>query len=113
MRNRQMDENDDYVFGQRSRFLVNSPDAVRQAILTRMRLWAEEWFLDLKEGLPVKKILGYNTGLTRDFAVQRRILLTQGVKRILSYNSTVEGRSFRVSANVDTIYGPIDLNEVF
>ncbi|MNK60458.1 hypothetical protein D3C87_795920 [compost metagenome] len=114
MRNRAMDAEDDYVFGPGSRFLVNSPQAVAQAVLTRMRLWTNEWFLNEREGLDVPRILGNRTALTRDWAVQRRILGTPGVKAILSYTSTVEvnGRSFRVSANIDTIYGQVTLDEV-
>lgn len=112
MRYRALDADGDYAFAGTSRFLINTPETVAQAVLTRLRLWTEEWFLDRREGLPVKKILGYGTALTRDWAVQRRILGTTGVTRIVSYASTVEGRTFRVSANIDTIYGPAALDEV-
>lgn len=114
MRYRQMDANDDYVFGAAARFLVNTPATVAQAVLTRMRLWAKEWFLDAREGLAVDQILGTGTALTRDWAVQRRILGTPGVKRIVTYSSTVDqGRNFRVAATLDTVYGRVDINEVF
>lgn len=112
MRYREMDPDGDYVFRGNSPFLVNSPQAVAQAVLTRMRLWVGEWFLDSREGLATPEILGRYTALTRDLAVQRRIVTTPGVRALLAYNSTVDGRSFRVSARIDTVYGPATLDEV-
>lgn len=112
MRYRAMDADGDYVFAGNSRFLINSPAAVAQAILTRLKLFTEEWFLDNRIGLDKKLILGYRTALTRDIAIKRRILDTQGVVRLTKYYSTVEVRDFRVVATVDTIYGPATINEV-
>jgi len=114
MRYRELDPNGDYVFMGNSPFLVNSPATVAQAVLTRLRLFTEEWFLDNRIGLNKKMILGYRTALTRDLAVKRRILETQGVTRLTKYYSTVDVRDFRVVATIDTIYGPatIDTNEV-
>lgn len=106
MRYRKMDANGDYVFMGNSPFLVNSPEAVAQAVLTRLKLFTGEWFVDLREGLNKRLILGYRTALTRDLAVKRRILGTQGVTRLTKYYSTVEVRNFRVVATIDTIYGP-------
>lgn len=114
MRYRQMDAAGDYVFGQSSIFLVDSPETVAQAIRTRLRLFVDEWFLDKREGLDRGNILGYGTQDTRDYEVQQRILGTQGVLRIASYSSaTGAGRSFSVAATVDTIYGTINITEVF
>jgi hypothetical protein len=110
-----MDANGDYQFFGNSRFLINSPATVAQAVLTRLRLFTDEWFLDTREGLNLQRILGNRTALTRDIAVKTRILETPGVTRLTKYYSTVEVRNFRVVAAIDTIYGPttINLDKVF
>lgn len=110
MRYRMEDPTGDYIFGTSAPFLVNTPAAVGQAVLTRLKLYAREWFLDQREGLDLNLIFGYGTQATRDHEVQRRIIETIGVKRILTYNSRVNGRVFSVAAEVDTIYGPITIS---
>lgn len=113
MRYRQMTADGDYQFAGSTKFLINTPDAVRQAVETRLRLYAGEWFLDLREGLDRSRIEGYGTQATRDPEVRARILGTPGVRSLLSYFSSVdERRGFAVSARIDTIYGPADINEV-
>ena len=112
MRYRAMDANGDYVFAGASPFLVNTPNTVAQAIRTRMALFTGEWFLDQREGLNKMNILGYGTSPTRDREVQRRILGTPGVQKIINYASSVNGRAFRVDAIVQTIYGTVTLSEI-
>lgn len=113
MRYRALDENGDYSFGNGSaNFLVDSPDAVAQLVLTRLKLWTGEWFLDTTEGTPYKtQVLGKGTNATRDIAIQERILDTQGVKGIVDYASIVDPstRAFTVAATIDTIYGQTTL----
>jgi hypothetical protein len=106
MRYRALDSDGDAQFGRSGIFLTNSPQAVAQAVLTRLKLWVGEWMLDNREGTDYSsKILGYGTQTTRDIEVQERILNTQGVKSILSYQSTVVNRVFSVSVTIDTDYG--------
>jgi hypothetical protein len=113
MRYREMTPEGDYTFcSGTTRFLVNTPAAVAQAVLTKLRLFTEEWFLDSREGVERRNILGYGTQGTRDHEVRQRILATPGVRRILSYSSQVSARAFTVAARIDTIYGPIDIQEV-
>lgn len=112
MRYRALDANGDFQFGRSGIFLVNSPEAVAQAIRTRLALWAGEWFLDNEEGTDYSgKILGYGTQGTRDVEVKSRILNTQGVREIVSYSSSVDpARKFTVTAVVDTDYGQATIN---
>ncbi len=114
MRYRTMSPDGDYVFMGNSPFLINSPQAVAQAIKTRMNLFTREWFLDKRVGLDKELILGYGTQGTRDQQVQERIIGTPGVLAITAYSSSVDAdRAFTVAARVSTIYGEIDINEVF
>lgn len=108
MRYRMLSPSGDYVFGSGSgEFLVNTPQAVGQAVLTRLRLWQGEWFLDLTEGTPyTQQILGFTSQSARDQAIQARILGTPGVTELVAYSSTLSpGRQLTISATLNTIYG--------
>lgn len=106
MRYRALSTTGDYQFGRSGIFLIDTPAAVAQAITTRLKLWAGEWFLDTDEGTPYfEQILGYTTNGSRDIAVRQRILDTQGVVELVSYSSSVNAqRRFSVTATVRTAY---------
>jgi hypothetical protein len=107
MRNRGESATGDYRFGlSDAYFLVNSPEAVAQAIQTRLELRTGEWYLDLTEGTPYStQILGKGTQSLYDHAVQERILGTPGVSAITNYSSTLDSaRKLSISATVLTIY---------
>ncbi|CAH3684866.1 hypothetical protein M2T59_20515 [Klebsiella pneumoniae] len=109
MRYRREDDDGDYTFGQgNDTWLVNSPEAVAQAIKTRFLLWYGQWFLDITEGTPwIQSVLGKQRPETYNLAIRQRILETQGVSSITAFNTTVDGRTRRVTftATVETIYG--------
>lgn len=112
MRYRELSSDGDYQFLGASPFLVNSPQTVAQAIRTRLRLHAGEWFLDDRVGFDLEKVLGTNTQNTRDEEVKRVISSTQGVLELLAYASeVVPSRRFEVTATVDTIYGQVTITE--
>lgn len=115
MRYRKLDENGDYTFGRSGAdFLVDSPEAVNQAISTRLRLWKGEWSLDVTKGTPYPdRVLGFNTAAVYDQAIKERLLGTQGVLQIAEYASTADTtqRHLSVAATVDSIYGTATLNE--
>jgi len=106
MRYRKLSPTGDYVMGGgTAQFLVNSPEAVAQAVETRLKLFAGEWFLDTAEGLPLTSILGNNTQALYDQAIQERIIKTDGVLAITEYTSSLNNRALTVSATISTIYG--------
>jgi hypothetical protein len=124
MRYRKLSPAGDYVAGHgNADFWVDQPEAVGQAVLTRMLLYEGEWFLDTYEGTPwggfplnplvVERgqILGTHTQLTRDVALQSRALGTPGIMNIASYSSAVDPdtRRFSVEMTVNTIYGQVAL----
>lgn len=115
MRYRALDASGDMTFGHGSaNFLVNSPEAVAQAALTRLRLQEGEWFLDVTEGTPYQtEILGYGTAKSRDVAIRNRILGTPGLTDIVEYSSSVApGRKFSVDAQANTLYGVANIQAV-
>lgn len=116
MRYRKLDADGDYVFGSdQADFYINSPDAVAQAVQTRLLLMTGEWFLDTTEGTPYSTdILGNNTKPLYDTAIRNRILGTQGVTKIVSYTSSVSAdRELTVNAIINTLYGEATVNTAF
>jgi hypothetical protein len=114
MRYRQLDANGDYVFGNGpGEFLVNTPAAVAQAVVTRLKLWQGEWFLDSQAGTPYNtQVLGYGTQNVYDAAIQTVILNTTGVNQISDYSSSFNRttRALTINATVATIYGTTTIN---
>lgn len=102
----------DYCFGHSSRdFQVDNPVAVAQAILTRLRLFMGEWFLNLNEGTPwFQEILGhpYRGGIP-DAVIRQRITGTPYVTQLYDYASSWNSatRIYTVSAKVFTAFGQI------
>jgi|SRR5215831_1222392 len=102
-------------------FFVDIPEAPAQAILTRLKLFTGEWFLNIDAGTawvaqgflpgatgPFYGVLGAHTEGIRDQILQDRIRNTPGVLAILGYSSIFDPgrRHLVVSATVMTIYGP-------
>lgn len=105
MRVRALSPTGDYTFGQgQGNFLINSPQAVGQLVATTLRLWQGEWFLDTQFGLPwLQDVLGvFSAKSVVDMLIQATILSVQGVTKIVSYQSTLDGRTLSVVATIDT-----------
>jgi len=106
---RREDENGDYTFGQGDNtWLINSPEAVAQAVKTRFLLWYGQWFLNTTEGTPwIQSVLGKQNPETYNLAIRRRILETRGVNSIIAFETTLNTSSRRVifTATINTLYG--------
>lgn len=109
MRYRRETADGGYTFGSGDNsWLINSPEAVAQAVKTRFELWRGQWFLDTTAGMPwAQSILGKHDPTTYGIIIRKYILETRGVRSILSFNSTVNSLTRRVqfTAEIDTIYG--------
>lgn len=114
MKYRKLSPTGDYTFGQGpSEFLVDSPEAVAQAVQTRLALFTGEWFLDTTDGTPYStQILGTGTQGLYDQAIQERIIATPGVTSITEYSSTLNNRALSVNATISTLYGVTTINQV-
>jgi hypothetical protein len=119
-------EGGDYSWGHGLKdYHRDTPEAVGQAVKTRLLLFQGEWFLDIAAGTPwggfpqnkygqppEGQILGRPAVPSRDFALQMRVLDTPGVLSVLDYESDVDttSRAFIASAVVNTIYGRLRVN---
>ena len=113
MRYRALDADGDMTFGfGQANMLINSPEAVGQSILTRLRLWQGEWFRNIEDGTPyMTEVLGEHTQQLYDIAIRERIISTQGVLELLAYGSSVADRALTVRAIVSTVYGELTFSE--
>ncbi|MHB9319968.1 hypothetical protein ACP3TG_12735 [Phytobacter diazotrophicus] len=109
MQYRREDADGEYTFGRGDdTWLINSPEAVAQAIKTRFELWYGQWFLDTTAGTPwIQSVLGKQKPEIYNLAIRQRILETAGVSSITAFDTTVNTSTRRVSftATVETIYG--------
>ena len=109
MRYRALTSSGDYSFGHgQANMLINSPEAVAQAVMTRLKLFTGEYFVDLLEGTPyVPGVLGRHTAETYDAVFRERILATEGVTELVSYESELDRdtRRLGVYAEINTVYG--------
>ena len=115
MRVRKLDADDDVMFGEGlNSFAIDTPEAVRLAVLTRLMMGEGEWFLDTDDGTAWRtRVLGKHTQDTRDAVIRARILQTEGVISLVAYNSVVDPatRSFTVACIIDTVYGQATIQE--
>ena len=116
MRYRAQDLDGDYRFGNgMADFHIDNAEAVAQAIMTRLRLWVGEWFLDTAEGTPFEQaVLGTGKMNSVEPAIRDRILDTEGVDEIVSFQLIWDSNARRLEliAEVNTIYGPAPLSGV-
>ncbi len=109
MRYRKLSPTGDYVFGGTgNNFYINVPQAVAQAVQTRLALWAGQWFLDTTDGTDWNaQVLGNRTQGTRDAVIRARILGTPGVTALTNYSSqtTDDTRQWTAQGTVTTQYG--------
>lgn len=116
MRYRKLDDKGDMSFGnQQADFYRDDPAAVGQAVWTRLRLWVGEWFIDTTEGTPYQQAaLGTNKRATIEPAIRQRILNTQNVTSIESFDLVIDpdNRKATISAVINTAFGSTQLQGV-
>lgn len=113
MRYRKLDDDGDYSFGQgQNNFHINTPEGVAQAVMTRLKFWVGEWFADTSDGTGWSTdVLGKFTDHLFELMIRQRILSTQGVLRVDSFDSQFDGetRKLSIQSTITTIYGSASL----
>jgi hypothetical protein len=116
MRVRAVDANGDMVFGAgAATFLANTPQAVVQCVLTALKLFQGEWFLDTTAGMPWDaQVLGINPQSIYDSAIQTCIRGVTGVTQITAYSSSLNKptRLLTVTVSILTAYGDATFSTV-
>lgn len=111
MRYRKLTPSGDYSFGNgQLDFWRDVPEAVGQVVLTGLRLWLGEWYLNILDGVPyIQGVLGKHSQTEADITIQDAILGFQGVVDIQNFKSVVDPQTRKysvVEVDVDTIFGP-------
>jgi hypothetical protein len=119
---RRLDENHDMSFGRgKQDFLedsVGNPEAIAQAIETRLLLFLGEWWMDLYDGLPLwEQILGQridNKNIINEILIDRikGLLLPDNQYGVIGVTEVTsryisDSRKYTFSCVVDTIYGKV------
>lgn len=117
MRYRQLSPSGDMTFGSgQLNFLINTPEAVAQAVMTSLLLWLGEWYLDITDGTPYPEgVLGRHSQAQADAVIIARIQQVQGVVDIVNFKSVVDPltRAYTViGGTLNTIYGVTQLEMV-
>lgn len=110
---RKMTTDGDMVFGQgANNFITNKPDGVAQAVMTSLKLFEGEWFIDVSAGVPFDtKVFGFGNMPFYDFIIQEAILNTIGVNQIISYTSYIsQNRNVTINVTIDTLYGTVNVS---
>ena len=91
--------------------------AVRQAILTRLRLFLGEWWENINLGLPVfQRMLGklgsQRTQNVTSLAIQQQIRGVPYVSSVTSVQVNFSNGKFTFSAIAQTSFGPVTISNV-
>jgi len=109
-----LDGNHDLHLGSRSSIAIaTGADAVAQGILTRLRLFRGESYLNRQEGTPwFEEILSDQPDIRRiEVTLKERILDTPNVESLISFSIDFDSstRSLTVSFEADTVFGPVSV----
>lgn len=113
MRYRALDENGDFTLGNGHAY-IEGADAVRQAVLTRLRLLVYEWWEDIEDGVPYwQKIIASRDVKAAEQIIRDRIQQTPHVLSILSFDPEWdnENRTLTIRAAIQSDYGAFSIDE--
>lgn len=97
----------DWTFGKGLNSFAHNRDAIVLNVKTRLRSWRGDCFFALAEGVDYSNYLDKGTKGFLDSHIKRVILMSEGVLRIVSYESVLreDSRGVTIVAEIDTIHG--------
>ena len=115
MRFRNVDENGDWVFGKGRNSYLRDTDALMMNIKTRLLSFLGDCFFDTEAGIDWWTYLGGKDKKAILASVQRTVLRSSNVKRIVNMESNLKNRKFSIELSVEFANGEIltDIVEVF
>ena len=107
MRFRAIDANGDWVFGKGRNSYLRDTDALMMNIKTRLLEFLNDCFWDMDKGIDWWTLLGGKNLKKILVDVQRTILRSYQVKRIVNLDYTLTNRSLFISVTVEFLNGEI------
>lgn len=107
MRFRAIDANGDWVFGKGRNSYLKDTDALMMNIKTRLLEFLNDCFWDMEKGIDWWTLLGGKNLKKILVDVQRTILRSYQVKRIVNLDYTLTNRSLFISVTVEFLNGEI------
>jgi len=110
MKTRAIDINRDWLFGKGRNNYLSDSNAVAQSIATRLRSFLGDAFFAQTQGIDWFNLLGAKDQTAVSLAVSTTILNTDGVTGLSSFNFNLDSdtREFKLTYEVNTIYGDLD-----
>lgn len=107
--------NNDLVIKNNDLILIDNAERIAQQVLTTLRFWLNEWFLDTRQGIPyLEYILVKNPNKNHIKQIfSEKIMNIEGVQEISSMNLdfSMIRRELSINYEINTKYGLIT-NEV-
>lgn len=104
----------DWIFGQGLASYKTKSDAIAQNVVTRLRLFKDDWYLDVDSGIPWIELLGTRGNSDRiQREIERTVLQTDGVKSIsrLEITEVAESRGISVILEYNDVFD-LEISEV-
>lgn len=105
---RSLDELGDWNFGKGVQDFTSTNEAIGINIKTRIQSWVGDCFFDMVAGIDWLNRLGSKDQRTLlELDLKRIIMQSEGVVKLLTFDTDLNGRSFSASYSVQTIYSTI------
>lgn len=107
MRFRNVDANGDWVFGKGRNSYLRDTDALMMNIKTRLLSFLGDCFFDAEAGIDWWNLLGGKDQKALLASIQRVVLRSSNVKRIVEMQSHLTNRKFSITLSVEFANGEI------
>lgn len=103
-----LDKRGDWRFGRGKALYLKGSDAIAQKVITRLRSFKRDWFLDIDAGVDWIQLLGSRNSEDRILReVERIIVSTEGVLQLTAISIKTDRlkRSATIYASYKDVYG--------
>ena len=105
---RSLDELGDWNFGKGIQDFSSQNTAIGLNIKTRIQSWVGDCFFDMNAGIDWLNRLGSkDQRVLLELDLKRIIMQSEGVVKLLTFDTVLNGRSFSANYSVQTIYSTI------
>lgn len=102
---RTIDAGEDWTFGKGKANYAGGNEAIGLNVKTRLLSWVGDCFFDLPAGIDWWNRLGSKGQRSLlELDLRRVILQSEGVTGITSFDTTLQGRNFTASYNINTVF---------